>query len=118
MRANRWTSVVSLCAAGALAYATSIIVVYTVTQVIRSTLVPQVELAQQLGGASIPGISAPSAATVSTMTTIMMCGTVLNSIFLGLLAGKVSGGCLASGFKHVVFMVIVTIASLIVAGVM
>lgn len=102
----------------AIFYATSIIVVYTVTQVISSTLVPQVELAQQLGGVSIPGISAPSAATVSSMTTIMMCGTVLNSIFLGLLAGKVSGGCLASGFKHVVFMVIITVASLIVAGVM
>ena len=101
----------------AIFYATSIIVVYTVTQVIQSTLVPQVELARQLGGISIPGISSPSPGLVSTLTTIVMSGTILNSALLGLLAGKVTGGCLAGGFKHVVLMVAVTMVAFMIAGV-
>ncbi len=101
----------------AIFYATSIIVVYTVTQVIKSTLIPQVELAQQLGGISIPGMAAPSAALVSILTTVIMSGTVLNSALLGLLAGKMTGSCLASGFKHVILMVVVTIVAFAITGV-
>jgi flagellar protein FlaJ len=101
----------------AIFYTTSIIVVYTVTQVIKSTLIPQVELAQQLGGISIPGIASPSPALVSILTTVIMSGTVVNSALLGLLAGKMTGGCLASGFKHMVLMVVVTAVAFMFAGV-
>ena len=100
-------------------YATAFIVVFTVTQVMTTTLLPQVILAKELGGGqAIPGIYVPTEEALNYLTAAVMTGTVVNSLLLGALGGKIVGGSIASGFKHIFLIVFVTLVAFAVAGVL
>jgi len=99
----------------AIYYLTAVIVVIAIVLILDFALIPQSQLFSELVGVNVPQFL-PSPEAVHELITLIMTGIVLNSFTLGLIGGKITEGAVAAGFKHSVFAVAITLASLAYAG--
>lgn len=97
-------------------YATAVIVVFTISQVLTYAITPQAQLAGEIGTSTFMFGFIPSMDIVKSMTTTVLSGVMLNSFVLGLLGGKITEGSIVAGFKHCILAVLITIVAIIFSG--
>ncbi len=62
------------------------------------------------------GAGLPSQQLASQLTGILLTGSIFQSWFMGIVAGKMGEGSVADGFKHATMLVIISLVTVVVAG--
>ena len=100
-------------------YIGAILVVVTTAMISFFLTVPGLS-PQQIGvtpGQSLgQGAGLPSPQLAATLTTILLTGSILQSWFMGMVAGKMGEGSVAAGFKHATFLVIISLITVVVSS--
>lgn len=65
---------------------------------------------------SLAGIVPAFSAAYRNAAIVTLPAIVLNNFFMGLVAGKISGGSVAAGFKHALTLVTVTLLTIVASG--
>lgn len=100
-------------------YIGAILVVVTTAMISYFLAVPGLspsQLGVAAGGTYGQGAALPSAQHAAQLTGILLTGAILQSWFMGMVAGKMGEGSVGAGFKHATFLVIISLVTVIVAG--
>jgi archaeal flagellar protein FlaJ len=100
-------------------YIGAILVVATTAMIAAfatSTALNPSSLGIQSAGTGCGAACLPSASVAITLTNILVTGAVFQAWFMGLVAGKMGEGSTADGFKHGMFLVIISLITIAVAG--
>jgi flagellar protein FlaJ len=62
------------------------------------------------------GAALPSQQVAAQLTGILLTGSIFQSWFMGMVAGKMGEGSVADGFKHATMLVIISLVTVLVAG--
>ena len=99
-------------------YIGAILVVVTTAMIAYFIAVPGLSPAQlgvAAGQTYGQGAGLPSQALASQLTGILLTGAILQSWFMGMVAGKMGEGSVGAGFKHATFLVIISLVTVIVS---
>ncbi|MGI0084987.1 MAG: type II secretion system F family protein, partial [Nitrososphaerales archaeon] len=100
-------------------YIGAILVVVTTAMIAYFIAVPGLSPAQLgvVAGQNYgQGAGLPSQQLANQLTNILITGSILQSWFMGMVAGKMGEGSVADGFKHATLLVIISLVTVVVAG--